>query len=615
MQTFTRFGEPFTIARTRWMFGFHRRFVRRWEWLSRMPKTGFFLHTSQTELIGNSFGAFPAVAEPGEATTWIRSLPMPALTSLSADDLRRAVLTYRDALRLHQEELNRLNVYPVPDGDTGTNMALTLESVSSELKTANSMAEICHAIGRGSLMGARGNSGVITSQILRGFVDVFSAADAIGTAEMRAAMRRGADAAYQAVMRPVEGTILTVARETAEAIEAMPADAELVHALDAALAAANASVQRTPDLLPTLREAGVVDAGGKGFTLLVAALLAVVDGRPLPEPETVITPVAVAAHLAGEDIAGLRYEVMYLLDAEDATIPGFREAWSAIGDSIVVVGGDGLWNCHIHTNEIGGAIEAGIDAGRPHGIRITDLLEQVGEEAWVREAEVLKELTPAPAVATAVVAVGVGEGIRRLLTSLGVQHVVAGGQSMNPSTAQILEAVEACNADAVVVLPNNKNIVPVAKQVDALTGKKVAVVATHTVSEALAALVEYDPNASVDDNCNTMQTALARVRTGEVTQAVRDAFVDGTAVREGEWIALSRDGLVAATATPGDAVCKLLEQLVDDDSEIVTVLVGADAPGNETDRIREHLELAFPHVEVEFHDGGQPLYPYLVGVE
>jgi len=540
---------------------------------------------------------------------------MSALTSLSANDLSRVVLTYRDALRLHQEELNRLNVYPVPDGDTGTNMALTLESVSSELATANSMAEVCHAIGRGSLMGARGNSGVITSQILRGFVEVFRELDAIGAAELRAALRRGADAAYQAVMRPVEGTILTVARETAEAVEALPRSAELLVALETALLAANASVERTPDLLPTLREAGVVDAGGKGFALLVAAMLAVVDGRPLPEPETVTTPVVVAAHLAGEDIAGLRYEVMYLLDAQDATIPGFREAWSAIGDSIVVVGGDGIWNCHIHTNEIGGAIEAGIDAGRPHHIRITDLLEQVGEEAWVREAEVMKELTPAPAVVTAVVAVGVGEGIRRLLTSLGVQHVVAGGQSMNPSTAQILEAVDACNADAVIVLPNNKNIVPVAKQVDALTGKKVSVVCTHTVPEALAALVEYDPNASVDDNAATMQDALARVRTGEVTQAVRDAFVDGTAVREGEWIALSRDGLVAATASPGDAVNKLLEQLVDEDSEIVTVLVGADAPANETDRIREHLELAFPHVEVEFHDGGQPLYPYLVGVE
>jgi dihydroxyacetone kinase-like predicted kinase len=196
-----------------------------------------------------------------------------------------------------------------------------------------------------------------------------------------------------------------------------------------------------------------------------------------------------------------------------------------------------------------------------------------------------------------------------------VRQVVAGGQSMNPSTAQILEAVEATGAEAIVVLPNNKNIVPVAKQVDALTEKRVHVVTTHSVPEALAALVEYDPNATGDENERAMQAALERVRTGEVTQAVRDASVEGANVKQGDWIALSRDGLVATTSSPVDAVCKLLEKLVDDDSEIVTVLVGSDAPANETQRIREHVELAFPHVEIEFHDGGQPLYPYLVGVE
>jgi DAK2 domain fusion protein YloV len=545
---------------------------------------------------------------------------MATLSSLSAADLRQAVMRFRDALRAHQEELNRLNVYPVPDGDTGTNMALTLESVSAAMGSAVSMEEVCHAISRGSLMGARGNSGVITSQILRGLVDEFRALDEIGATEMRTALRTAADAAYQAVMRPVEGTILTVARESAEAVETLPKDASLTASLECAFDAACASVERTPELLPALRDAGVVDAGGKGLTLLLAAFLEVVDGRPIPEAEIVQTPAAVSAHLAGDDVSSLRYEVMYLLDteADDATIPGFRDAWSAIGDSIVVVGGEGLWNCHIHTNNIGGAVEAGIDAGRPRNIRVTDLFDQVEEEQWVRDAGVgvaSKDATAAPAVTTAVVAVGVGHGVGRLFTSLGVQQVVAGGQSMNPSTAQILEAVEDCNADAVVVLPNNKNIVPVAQQVDELTQKRVTVVGTHSVPEALAALVEYDPNADVGENEQAMRRVLERVQTGEVTQAVRDASVNGAQVREGDWIALSRDGLVATTNSPGDAVCKLLEKLVDDDSEIVTVLVGADAPAQETDRIREHIEFHFPHVEVEFHDGGQPLYPYLVGVE
>ncbi len=543
---------------------------------------------------------------------------MPTLTCLSAADLRQAVLRFRDALRAHQEELNRLNVYPVPDGDTGTNMALTLESVSAELQTAESMDEVCHAVSRGSLMGARGNSGVITSQILRGLAEGFRTLEAVTAADLRAGLREGADAAYQAVMRPVEGTILTVVREVAEAVEAIAGEPTLAALLERAYDAAVASVARTPDLLPVLREAGVVDAGGKGFTLLLAALREVVTGEAIPEPEVGNAPAVVTAHLAGDDVSSLRYEVMYLLEATDDTMPAFRDTWGAIGDSIVVVGGDGLWNCHIHTNDIGGAVEAGIDAGRPRKIRITDLIEQVEEERWVREADVmadLDEFADQTEVTTAVVAVGVGEGIRRLLTSLGVQQVVAGGQSMNPSTAQILEAVELCRSESVIVLPNNKNIVAVAKQVDALSEKQVAVIATHSVPEALAALVEYDPSSTVDENESSMQDALSRVRTGEVTQAVRTTSVDGTDVKEGDWIALARDGVVGAAASPSAAVYALLDSLVDENSEIVTVLIGCDALAKDTERIREHIEYKFPQLEVEFHDGGQPLYPYLVGVE
>jgi uncharacterized protein len=543
---------------------------------------------------------------------------MPTLTSLAPADLRQALLRFRDAVRAHQEELNRLNVYPVPDGDTGTNMALTLESVSSALKDSNSMEEVCQAISRGSLMGARGNSGVILSQILRGIADTCRPLASVPAGDLVRGFRQAADAAYEAVMRPVEGTILTVAREIAEAIEALDSPS-LVAVLERGAEAARDAVARTPDLLPVLRDAGVVDAGGKGLTLLIDAFLEVVDGRPIPEPELVATPAAVAAHLAGDDVSGLRYEVMYLLDAKDETMPAFRESWASIGDSIVVVGGDGIWNCHVHTNDIGAAVEAGIDAGRPHQIRITDLMEQVEEERWVREAEVVADLNEAAAnwspVTTAVVAVGVGDGVRRLLTSLGVQRVVAGGQSMNPSTAQILEAVEACSAASVVVLPNNKNIVAVAKQVDALTDKRVVVVATTSVPEALAALVEYDPSAELEENEATMNSARERVRTGEVTQAVRDAVADGNKVQEGDWIALSRDGVIATTRSPSAAVCELLGKLVDDDSEIVTVLIGSDAPAHETERIREHLEVKFPQLEVEFHHGGQPLYPYLVSVE
>ena len=556
--------------------------------------------------------------------TAVTSATVSALEELASADLRRVVITYRDALRSHQDELNRLNVYPVPDGDTGTNMALTLESVVGEFDSIDGMAEVCRAVSHGSLMGARGNSGVILSQILRGLADTFSSLNEASGGDLVVGLRRATDAAYQAVLRPVEGTILTVVREATEAVEAAhrAGEGSLAVLLDRAAIAARDAVEQTPELLPVLKEAGVVDAGGLGFALMIDAFLAVVAGRPLPEPEVVATPPAVEAHLHGEEASSLRYEVMYLLEAEDSTIPALKDTWAALGDSIVIVGGDGMWNCHVHTNDVGAAIEAGIEAGRPHSIRVTDLVDQVEEEQWVREqtASETSDAVAGPDSAverctTAVVAVGVGEGVRRLLNSLGVHAVVAGGQSMNPSTAQILEAIDRCPSDSVIVLPNNKNIVPVAEQVHELTARHVEVVPTHAVVEALAALVAYDPQAAVEANAAAMAEAVQRVRTGEVTQAVRDGFGDAGPIKAGDWIAVSRDGVWVIEKTPADAAMRLVDRLVDDQSELLTVLVGADAVTAETARLEEHVALTHPHLEIEVHDGGQPLYSYLVGVE
>jgi DAK2 domain fusion protein YloV len=544
---------------------------------------------------------------------------MAALDQLGAADIRRVVTGFRDALRTHQEALNRLNVYPVPDGDTGTNMTLTVESVVQELGSAQAMAEVCQAIAHGSLMGARGNSGVILSQILRGLADTFRGVEHVAATEVTTALRTAADAAYQAVMRPVEGTILTVVRWAAEAAEGArdKGAVSLVDLLDEAAAAARQAVAQTPEMLPVLRDAGVVDAGGQGFTLLLDAFLEVVDGRPIPQPADRAAPLIVEAHAAHGDISALRYEVMYLLDAEDGTIPAFKSAWASLGDSIVVVGGEGLWNCHVHTDDIGGAVEAGIEAGRPRNIRVTDLLEQVEEEGWVAEAAALAPIVHAPEdmVETAVVAIAVGDGVRRLLASLGVQEIVAGGQSMNPSTAQILEAVERCPSESVIVLPNNKNIVAVARQVDALTSKSVAVVPTHSVVEALAALLAYDPDAELALNTTELAESVARVTAGEVTQSVRDTVGECGPIRKGDWIAIGPEGICSATDSAAEAAFALVDALVGEDSEIVTVLVGADARAAETQRVREHLAFAHPGVELEVHDGGQPLYPYLIGVE
>jgi DAK2 domain fusion protein YloV len=551
------------------------------------------------------------------------------LQQLAPGDLRRIVSTYRDALRSHQDELNALNVYPVPDGDTGTNMALTLESVVGELDDAGgtaAMEEVCQAIRHGSLMGARGNSGVILSQILRGLADTFSPLEAVSGADVAAGLRRAADAAYQAVLRPVEGTILTVVRLAAESVERAISEGEttLAGVLERAAGAAREAVASTPDLLPVLREAGVVDAGGRGFELLLAACLNVVAGAPLPEAQEVHSKVEVIAGSAvgttanraksgGGGIADLRYEVMFFLETPDAQIDDFRSRWGDLGDSIVVVGGDGLWNCHVHTDDIGGAIEAGIAVGRPRDIRVTDLLEQVGHDDDAIAPPAPAE--PIAPVTTAVVAVAVGDGLRELLRGLGVQQVVAGGQSMNPSTAQILEAVDACAAEGVVVLPNNKNIVPVAKQVPELTDLPVAVVPTAAIVEALGALVAYDPDAALDVNQAAMTEAAGRIRAGEVTQAVRDSVAECGPISIGDWIAITRDGIQVAVKSAADAAVALVDVLVDDDAELVTVIVGEGADAVDTARLREHVADAHPHVEVEVHRGDQPLYPYLIGVE
>jgi DAK2 domain fusion protein YloV len=557
---------------------------------------------------------------------------MPTLECLTADDLRAVIRGYADALAAHRESINRLNVYPVPDGDTGTNMALTLKSVVDELEgAAPDMDATCTAVAHGSLMGARGNSGVILCQILRGLSAVFKEAGTIDAASVADALDASSSAAYGAVGRPVEGTILTVARVAAESGRAAAdSGADLLGVLEAARAGGGEALAETPEMLPVLKEAGVVDAGGTGLLLLLDAALHQIDGRPVPEPEA--EPVGASAEFLqafeaahGEGchdggLAGLRYEVMYFLEAADESIPGFKDMWATLGDSIVVVGGDGLWNCHIHTDDIGPAVEAGIDVGKPRGIRVTDLLvefAEVEEERWVREAE---PMAPEPSIVhepvrCAVVAVSVGEGVRRIFQSLGVQVVVTGGQTMNPSTAQLLEAVESAPAPQVVILPNNKNIIPVAEQVDAMTSKSVRVVPTRGVAEGFASLLAYDPEAEADTNAESMASAASHVVAGEITRAVRDSSTDRGPIREGDWLGIARDGILAVDDDLSGAATTLLDQLVGPEHEIVTIIEGEGA----SQAISRHLEVWLHDnragCEVEVHHGGQPLYPYLFGIE
>ena len=560
---------------------------------------------------------------------------VPTLERFSHEALRQTVITFRDTMRAHAPGINRLNVYPVPDGDTGTNMARTLDAVVAELETApEGLATTCDAISHGSLMGARGNSGVILSQILRGLVATLkSATDATATT-VADALKAASVAAYQAVLKPIEGTILTVVRESADGAAVSAANGDSLAAmLHAARAAGRSALDRTPEMLPVLKDAGVVDAGGAGFLLLLDSALHVVDGEPLPEPDdsqglTLAQFDAVAhRHIDGQvDVSELRYEVMYFLDLLDERIQEFKESWGEIGDSIVVVGGEGLWNCHVHTNDIGAAIEVALQLdGRPRQIRITDLFEEVADEHAHREAvmggaPVMVPQGPSaaglPPVTCAVVAVASGQGLAELFGQLGVQGVVTGGQTLNPSTAELLSAVETVNAQQVIVLPNNKNIIPVAEQLQGLTTKVVVVVPTRSMPEALAALVVYDPEAPAGTNGREMGEAAQSVATGEVTQAVRASSCEVGPISEGDWIGIVRgDGIVAISDTLDGVNQTMLEHLVEDGGEILTVIEGDGASVDHTDAIQAWMASHRPEIEVEVHPGGQPLYPYLFGVE
>jgi len=538
---------------------------------------------------------------------------------ISTTDLIGVVASFREALAAHRDVINRLNVYPVPDGDTGTNMTLTVGSVLDELDGVEpgDRSAVCQAIAHGSLMGARGNSGVILSQVLRGLASSFEGVVEIDGDAVATALSEASVAADGAVMKPVEGTILTVVRESAKG--ARDASGGLVAVLEAALAAGEIALERTPEQLPVLKEAGVVDAGGAGFLLLLHAALHVVAGRPLPAaPEH---NEMVAAVLDRPDdhagVAELRYEVMYLLDADDELVAGFKDVWAGLGDSIVVVGGDGLWNCHIHTDDIGPAIEAGIDVGRPRQIRVTDLAEEVLEEHWVREAAAagaasLPEADPVPC---AVVAVSPAAGIARIFHSLGVQELVVGGQTMNPSTAELLEAVERAPAPHVVILPNNSNIIAVAERVDSETSKTVGVVPTRSVPEGFASLLAYDPESEAAANADAMTEVSQAVVVGEVTQAVRETSTDVGQVCEGDWIGLGRTGVRSVADDVATAAISLLDALIEPAHEILTLIEGEGAGDAETRAITQWLQENHPAVEAEIHHGGQEHYPYLFGIE
>src|SRR5579875_422051 len=577
--------------------------------------------------------------------------------TLTPDDLAEALRAFAGALHEHREVLNRLNVYPVPDGDTGTNMALTVDAVVAELPTGQTgWEEVSKAMGHGSLMGARGNSGVILSQLFRGFADVAGELGAVGgtfgPAELAQALRRAAHEAYAAVGDPVEGTMLTVAAAAASGAERAlgagsasgaqpPAEQvlaggrpELLEVVEAARRSAAEALAGTTEQLPALKAAGVVDAGGAGLLLFYDALVRTAGGAPLPGPPAPLpgppargpSPQARPAEARSRgEVADLRYEVMFLLEAPDDAMPAFREVWAGTGGSIAIVGGEGLYNCHSHTDDIGAAIEAATEIGRPRQIRVTDLAEQVEEERWVREAAA--QAPPAGEaeaafgpVVTSVVAVCAGEGVKRIFRSLGARHFVTGGQSANPSVSELLEALRSAPGEGVVVLPNNPNVIAVAERAVAQSGKKARVVPTGGIAEGFAALLAYDPQADVAANADAMAAAAARVLPGEVAQATRSAGTEAGPVEAGDWLGISRQEVkvvVPAGAGPAAAAIALIGALVERAAgcDIVTIIEGDGATPAATRQVVEWVSENLPGVEAEVHHGGQPVYAYVLSVE
>jgi DAK2 domain fusion protein YloV len=500
----------------------------------------------------------------------------------------------------------------VPDGDTGTNLALTVRSVVEALASSEAVDRpaLAHEISRAALMGARGNSGVILSQIVRGFADVLGAAESIDSPAIAGAFRSASDAAYRAVRRPVEGTMLTVIRELAEEAEARARPELGVDELFRALVArGEQSVAGTKELLDVLRDAGVVDAGGAGLLELVRGLAAGIAGEPLAPPPP--AELAIGVDAVHQELSLYRYCTVFVVEGEGLDLEALEAELEKIGDSLLVVGDSTALKVHVHTDDPGVALSHGTAMGVLEGVEIANMHQQTLERE-VRLLEVLPGEGAEPN-ATDVVAVVAGSGNRAIFESLGAARIVEGGQTMNPSAAQLLEAIDAVPAPEVVLLPNNSNVVLTAEQAAGLAGKPVQVVPTDSIQRGLAAMVVFDGAQSAEQNADAMREAVADVVTGEVTIASRDASLDGMAVQEGAYLGLADGNPVASGADFDEVARAVVEHLLAEPRDVMTLLTGEDEPALAD--LLQHVAERHPGLEVEVQAGGQPHYQLLIAAE
>ena len=544
-----------------------------------------------------------------------------ALTELNGQDLKQLVEAGMNWLRTNQQIVNSLNVFPVPDGDTGTNMLLTMQAAYAEISQSgeHNIGRLAHSVAQGALMGARGNSGVILSQLLRGFARGLDSLDTVNTTVLSKALVEAKNTAYKGVVRPVEGTILTVAKDIAAASEkAIPASQDMVALFEAIVSAADESVRHTPELLPILKQAGVVDSGGKGLFFIIEGMLRYMKGQSLETALTAVQPLASMNIEEMEEIEpGQDYEVVIdFRPHESLNLERFYEDLSEMGTSIQVGEGEGMYRMHIHvpTENRYTPIDYTMKLGTITKVMIENLQAQMQEIEKGKAASKLNLPTIEPGQ-VAVVAVSPGVGISRIFGSLGAASIVEGGQTMNPSTEDIIKATDTLPTERIIILPNNKNIILAARQAASVSVKKMEVIACSSVPQGLSAMLRYDPDGNFDRMVKEMGEAVSEVITGEITVATRTVEINGVKVQEGQAIALVNGKLVDSTQTVDEATLSLLEKAGTADRERITFFYGANLSKNDVNRIIDLVRQEYPSHEIELHEGGQPHYHFIISIE
>lgn len=555
------------------------------------------------------------------------------MSKITTSLLQEMVEAAATRLGKQAEYVNSLNVFPVPDGDTGTNMGMTMDNGAKAVsdQTASTVGEVGQILSKGLLMGARGNSGVITSQLFRGFGQSIKGKIELDGKDLASAFQSGVEVAYKAVMKPVEGTILTVSRGAATAaIKKAESTDDAVEVMRAALEGAKAALAKTPEMLPVLKEVGVVDSGGQGLVFIYEGFLSALTGEYIASEDFQATPAtmteminaehhkSVAGHVATEDIKfGYCTEIMVALKqgptyVKDFDYEEFRNYLSNLGDSLLVVNDDEIVKVHVHTEDPGLVMQEGLKYGALVKVKVDNMRNQ--HDAQVQKEEAVQTEQSAPKD-FALITVVAGDGLADIFKSQGVDYVISGGQTMNPSTEDIVKAIEQVNAKNVIILPNNKNIFMAAQSAAEVVDVNAAVVETRTVPQGFTSLLAFDPNQSIEANVEAMTASLSDVTSGSVTLAVRDTTIDGLEIHENDILVMVDGKILVSTPDMDQALLDTFDKMIDEDSEIVMIYVGEEGNKEQAQTIADKLEAAHEGIEVEIFQGDQPVYPYIFSVE